>query len=149
MHRLNQLFEQFLRERTYITNVTPATCEWYQCAWKAFTATQATATERPADAPLISKADLQRFVVELRARGVKPVTCNTWVRALNAFCRWLHEQGELPALVKLKPQRLEKRIIRTHDIAALRALLAYKPPLFPQWRIHALLSTILDTGCRN
>jgi hypothetical protein len=37
MDRINQLFEQFLRERTYINNVTTATREWYQCAWKAFT----------------------------------------------------------------------------------------------------------------
>ena len=61
---------------------------------------------------------------------------------------WLHEQGEIPALVKLPPQRLEKRIIRTHDEAALRAILNYRPKTFPHWRVHALVSTILDTGCR-
>jgi hypothetical protein len=76
---------------------------------------------------LISKIDLRHFVVETRARGVKPVTCNTWLRALNAACRWLHEQGELPAPVKLKPQRIEKRIIRTHDDTALRGILSYQP----------------------
>lgn len=38
MSRLDQLFERFLRERTYIQNVTASTCEWYQCAWKALTA---------------------------------------------------------------------------------------------------------------
>jgi hypothetical protein len=79
-------FEQFLRERTYIHTVTPG---------------------------LIGKADLQHFVVHLRQRGVRPVTCNTWIRALNAFCRWLHGQGEATASVKLAPRRLEKRIIRT------------------------------------
>ena len=90
MSRLNQLFEQFLRERVYIHNITPATREWYECAWKSFTTAQKTAPERAPAAPLISKADLQHFVVHLRERGVKPVTCNTWIRALNAFCRWLH-----------------------------------------------------------
>jgi site-specific recombinase XerD len=73
---------------------------------------------------LISKADLQHFAVHLRERGVRPVTCNTWVRALNAICRWLHEQGELPVFVKLKPQRLEKRLVRTHDEATLKAFFA-------------------------
>ena len=29
-------FDQFLRERTYLTNITPKTREWYQTAWKAF-----------------------------------------------------------------------------------------------------------------
>jgi integrase/recombinase XerD len=76
------------------------------------------------------------------------VSCNSWVRALNAFCRWLHDQGEIPSPVKLKPQRLEKRIIPTHDEAALRGILRYRPKTFPHWRVHTLVSTILDTGCR-
>jgi len=71
---------------------------------------------------------------------------NTWVRALNAFCRWLHEQGEAPTLVKLAPQRLEKRVIATHSEAAIRALLKFRPKTFAQWRVHTLIATILDTG---
>jgi hypothetical protein len=54
--------------------------------------------DHPASPTLISTTDLRHFVVALRERGVKPVTCNTWIRALNAFCRWLHEQ-ELAAAV--------------------------------------------------
>ena len=76
MDRLDQLFQQFLRERTYINNVTPSTREWYESAWKAFKTAQAAAPPSPS-APLISKADLQSFVVHLRERGVKPVSCNT------------------------------------------------------------------------
>jgi hypothetical protein len=79
---------------------------------------------------------------------LRDLFCNTWVRALNAVCRWLHEQGEIPTLVKLAPQRLEKRIVRTHDEAALRAILGYRPRTFSHWRVYALVSSILDTGCR-
>ena len=46
---------------------------------------------RPGD----PRQHLQQFVVALRDRGVRPVTVNTWLRALNAFCRWLHEEGTL------------------------------------------------------
>ena len=53
MQRLHTLFEQFLRERVYVNNITPATREWYECAWKAFSPTL---TERPATAPVITKA---------------------------------------------------------------------------------------------
>jgi integrase len=67
---------------------------------------------------------------------------------MNAFCRWLHDQGELTAPVKLAPQRLEKRIIGTHADAALRAMVTYRPKTFAHWRVYALVSTILDTGCR-
>ena len=103
MSRLEQLFQQFLRERTYINNVTVSTRERYECAWKAFTAALKVAPERDRTATLISKTDLQHFVVHLRERGMKPVTCNTWLRAMNAFCRWLHEQGELNERMKLAP----------------------------------------------
>jgi hypothetical protein len=29
MNRLHQRFQQFLRERTYLKNVSPQTCRWY------------------------------------------------------------------------------------------------------------------------
>ena len=143
MHPLEALFDQFLRERVYVNNITRATREWYECAWKAFSA-----TVHHRSLAAITKADLQHFVISLRERGVKPVSCNTWLRALNAFCRWLYEQGETPALVKLAPQRLEKRLIRTHDDAAIRAIVTYRPKTFAHRRVHALALTILDTGCR-
>jgi len=147
MDRLDQLFEQFLRERTYVHNVTQATRDWYECAWKAFRTAPTTAAERPESAPF-AKSDLQQFVVRLRERGVRPVTGNTWIRALNAFCRWLHEQEEIPTAARLAPQRPEKRILRTHDAATLRELLGSRPKTFSHWRVHALVATILDTGCR-
>jgi hypothetical protein len=71
MDRLSHLFEPFLRERTYVNNVTASTREWYGAAWKAFRAAQASAPERPSSAPLIAKSDLQQFVVHLRERGLK------------------------------------------------------------------------------
>ena len=107
MQRLDQPFQQFLRERTNVNNVTASTREWYETAWKAFRAAHSNGPERTASAPLIAKSDLQHFVVHLRERGLKPVTCNTWIRALNACCRWLHEQGELSALGRLAPLRVE------------------------------------------
>ena len=67
MSALNQLFEQFLRERTYIHNVTSKTCDWYQSAWHAFTQSQ------PLTPTEITKADLLAFVVHLRERGVNPI----------------------------------------------------------------------------
>jgi hypothetical protein len=67
MSALNQLFEQFLRERTYIHNVTSKTCDWYQSAWHAFTQSQ------PLTPTEITKADPLAFVVHLRERGVNPI----------------------------------------------------------------------------
>lgn len=75
MIRPDQLFQQVLRERTYINNVTASTREWYETARKAFRLAHAQAPRR-ASAPLIDKADLQQFVVHLRERGPKTVACN-------------------------------------------------------------------------
>ena len=35
---------------------------------------------------------------------------------------WLHEQALVPEPIRLRPQKLEKRILRLHDAAALRKL---------------------------
>ena len=126
MLTLDQHFDQFVRERTYLNNVTPKTRDWYLTAWKAFTRFRATLPARGQASGLITKADLQQFVVHLRQRGLKPVSCNCWLRAINAFCAWLHEQGEASELVRVRPQKLEKRILRLHDRAALRKLLSYR-----------------------
>jgi hypothetical protein len=36
MPSLNALFEQFLRERRYLKNVSPKTQVWYETAWATF-----------------------------------------------------------------------------------------------------------------
>jgi hypothetical protein len=69
MDHLNQLFQQFLRERIYLKNVTPKTRVWYESAWKAFVAAHANRPEHPSGSPLITRSDLNHFVVHLRERG--------------------------------------------------------------------------------
>jgi site-specific recombinase XerD len=73
------LFQQFLTQRRYLKNVTSSTIEWYETAFKALQRSLGT------DLPL-TKTSLQTFVVALRQRDVKPVSCNTYIRALNTFC---------------------------------------------------------------
>jgi integrase/recombinase XerD len=147
MSPLDQQFQQFLRERTYLQNITPKTREWYSHAWRAFTRWQA-AHPRDSSITHITQRDLQGFVIHLRERGVKPVSCNSWLRAMNSFCRWLHEQGATPTLVHLPLQRLEKRLLKTFDELSLRLILAFRPKTLPEWRVHTVACTILDTGCR-
>jgi integrase/recombinase XerD len=149
MATLSEYFEQFLRERVYFHNITPKTREFYETAWKAFQRAQADGLPRAATAPLITKADLQSVVLHLRERGVKPASCNCWMRGMNAFCRWLHEQGAIQQAVSLRPLRLEKRLLAVHGDTVLRSILAYRPKTFIQWRVHAVGCTNLDSGCRT
>ena len=97
MATLNSLSEQFLRERRYLKNVSPKTITWYETSWKSFCATQPlglASTTIDSD-HVVTRQHLNGFVVALRDRGVRPVTVNTWLGAINAYCRWLHEEGVL------------------------------------------------------
>jgi integrase/recombinase XerD len=143
MPPLQSLFDQFLRERRYLQNVTPKTLAWYQAAWLAFR--RASGGQLPES---LTTAGLQAFVVSLRDRGVAPVTCNTWLRALNAFGAWLHAQGHSPVAIRLRPLRVERRLISILDDPTIRRLLTYKPRTWAEQRVQTLVCTLLDTGCR-
>jgi site-specific recombinase XerD len=148
MDALDRLFEQFLRERIYLHNVTPKTAEWYRNIWRVF---QRCWMNLPTDArsrTIISRPDLQEFVVHLRERGVRPVSCNCYLRGINAFCRWFHLEGHSPKAVRLPPLKLEQRLLAVHDDRALKLILTYRPKTFVQCRVHAVACTVLDTGCR-
>ena len=130
-------------ERRYLQNVTPKTLAWYQAAWLAFR--RASGGQLPES---LTTADLQAFVVSLRDRGVAPVTCNTWLRALNAFGAWLQAQGHSPVAIRLRPLRVERRLIAILDDPTIRRLLTHTPRTWAEQRVQTLVCTLLDTGCR-
>lgn len=148
MDTLNRHFENFLRERIYLHNVTPKTAEWYRNVWGVLQRWWRTLPADSRDRSAFTRTDLQEFVVHLRERGVKPVSCNCYLRGLNAFCRWLHQEGHSANAVRLPPLKLERRLLALHGEPALRLILSYRPQIFVQWRVHAVACTILDTGCR-
>ena len=45
-------------------------------------------------------------------RGVKPVSCNTYIKALNTFCLWAHTEGHVSERLELSRLKVEKRIIQ-------------------------------------
>jgi integrase/recombinase XerD len=142
-HPLAALCDQFLKERRFLKNVTEPTLVWYRVAFRNYQHLVA------ADAaPLPTKATLQQFVVALRERGIRPVTCNTYIGAMNAFCAWLHAEGHARERVKLAKLRVERRLLTLLDDAQMRALIGFKPKTFRQARVHLAALLILDTGLR-
>jgi site-specific recombinase XerD len=85
------------------------------------------------EAPELTKSSLQQFVVTTRQRGVKPISCNTYIKALNAFCLWLHDEGHVAERLELPLQKVEKRIVQTLTDAHMNARLATKPKRVDQW----------------
>lgn len=137
------LFEQFLKERAYLKNVTPRTLVWYRTAFKNYQAAAGAI-----DVLLPTKATMHEFVIALRDRGVRPVTCNTNIAALNAFCLWLHQEGHSDERLRLAKLRVERRVLQLLDEAQMRALIHFKPHTYRQWRTHTVVLLILDTGLR-
>lgn len=58
-------FEQFSRERQYLTNVSPATLEWYKHSFKW----------PPTESPI--EDDLKAAVLRMREKGLKATGCNS------------------------------------------------------------------------
>jgi site-specific recombinase XerD len=160
---LDELFSRFVRERKYLQNVRLSTIEWYELSWRSFRSSATPGLTTQAD---LTIDQLQHFIYTMRDRGVRPVTCNNRLRALNAFFRWMHERGDLPRPLHMRLLKVEKRLLQTMDNDAIKSIVGFRPPswvtlnkkhregprkgekAFALWRVHALVCGLLDTGCR-
>ena len=121
-------------------NVTPATVVWYRASFAAL--------QRFHPSDEYSKQSLAAFVIALRDGGVKPISCNTYCRAVNAYLRWLHEEGYLNDLLRIPPLKTENKIVATFSSTQVNTFLRWKPRRFGEWRLHALIAMLLDSGLR-
>ena len=127
---MKEKFEQFIRERKYLSNVTPATVEWYTQSL------QWLETESP------TESDLKNFVFRMRERGLKATGCNNRIRAVNAYLKW---SGSTLRVPKLKEPQF---ILPTFTLPQVSLLTGSKPKRFYGRRMHLLTLILLDTGCR-
>jgi integrase/recombinase XerD len=124
------MHEQFIQERRYLSNVSPATVEWYKQSLRWL------GTESP------SADELKAFVIRMREKGLKPTACNNRIRAVNAYLKWA---GSPHRASKLKERQF---ILPTSTGSQVKLMLGWKPRNFYQRRLHLLVLTLLDTGCR-
>src|SRR5205809_3471805 len=94
------MIEQFIRERMYLKGVSPSTVLWYRDSFRAFQ-----------DA-LHSKTAIVQRIGELTQRGVKPVSINTYLRCVNAYFRWMHEEHKAE-LIRIPRLKEEQKILAT------------------------------------
>ncbi len=120
---------EFIRERRYLTSVSPKTLIFYGCAFKAF------------DGALELQAAKQR-IAELRERGVKPVSINTYLTCINAYWKWCGLDWKIP------PLKEEQKILATFTPEHVRRLVNWKPIGRNEARAHAIALIALDTGLR-
>ncbi len=133
-------FEQFIRERQYLTNVTPATIEWYRRCLKWL----------PSESP--TQEDLRSTVLRMRQKGLKETGVNTVLRCVNAYLHWSSDSERKcgagcthPRIHQLKEPHL---VLPTLTDVQVKRLIAWKPKGTYQRRLHLLILLLLDTGCR-
>jgi integrase/recombinase XerD len=141
---LEQLFAHFRRSRVYLKNVTKDTLRHYDVSWKA--------VERNweiSDTKKISKQALNELLVSWRQSGIKPVSINTYLTFLNAFLRWMHEEGYISQLFTVKKLKAELKPVRIFNDDDVRRIVNYKPHGYGEWRLCVMACLLFDTGIRS
>jgi integrase len=123
-------FEQFIRERQYLMNVSPSTIQWYTHSFKWLL------TESP------SRGELNDAVMRMREKGLKATGCNSAIRAINAYLKW----AESPH--RIQQMKEPQLILPTFTMPQISLLINWKPRGFYEHRLHLLTLVLLDTGCR-
>lgn len=137
----------FIQERQYLKNVSKATIIWYESAFKVFDGCGLDQPKELASGELLSR--IKGRVMELLARAeVKPISINTWLRVVNAFLRWAHQEGYIDALLKVPRLKEPEIVIQPWSAEQVRTLVSYKPRNFAKQRVQVLALLVADTGLR-
>jgi len=136
-------FNDFIRERRYLNNVSAATISWYTHAFKWL----------PCESP--TQEQLKDVVLRMREKGLRATGCNAALRAINSYLHWNSGAGERkcgagcqhPRAAQLKEP---EKVLPTFTTAQVKMLVNWKPKAkhFHQRRLHLLTLLLLDTGCR-
>lgn len=102
-------FEQFIRERQYLHNVTPLTIEWYKSSLRFL----------PCETP--SQEQLNETVIQMRETGRKATGCNSVICAINAYLNW---SGSSVKVRQLKEPQL---VLPTFTDAQVKRLVNWSP----------------------
>jgi site-specific recombinase XerD len=138
---MDALYQQFIREKQYLHNVSPRTVDGYHWAWKAFEPALAGRT-------CVAKPEVLQRVEELSARGLGAVTINTYLRSVNAFCHWLFNEGHAQIHLQIPRLKEEQHVLATFTQDQVAKLVGFRATTLTERRIHMLACLILDTGLR-
>ncbi len=138
---MDPCFEQFIQERKYLRNVSPRTLEWYGEGLRWLVN------------PTPDEAGLKDLVTRMRTHGLRPVSCNTDINALNSYLHWASGVSNAccAACAHLKVQRL--RLNRESSPRSrwktFRKLRSIGRRGFCPTRLHLFILALVDTGCRS
>jgi site-specific recombinase XerD len=130
------LHDAFLKAGQFLRNWSANTLRTYEQGLRSL------AIEAP------SKTDLDQWVVRLRERGLTPGGVNMYVRSINSYLTWLHDDGHAAARLRVKLLRVTLHQHTLLTDAEVKALVRFKPTSRHHKRAHVLVLLLLDTGVR-
>jgi integrase/recombinase XerD len=120
-NRLLSRLEQFIKERQYLHNVSPATVSWHTPNLKWL----------PSESPM--EDELKQVVLLIREKGLRATGCNSAIRSINAYLKWSGSRLK-------SPQMKEPQIILpAYSARQLELLLGRKPRKLTGHRLSTLM----------
>ena len=135
---MDKLFEDFCKHKQYLENCSPRTIKFYKFCYMSWSRLVGS---------MPTKANCNQYIIALRESGISIYTINSYIRGLNSFFTWLHENEHCEAM-KMKPLKAPKSVVKTFTNERIRRLLAFKPRTFTEHRLYAMLCLAIDTGAR-
>lgn len=135
---LKELHSQFIKEKRFLNNLSENTIRSYKLAFQWF-------DKLGGD---FNKPALSNFVIGLRESGMCPNGCNVKIRSMNSFLTWCFENEYNPENLRIKKLKSEQTIIKTFTDKHIKAFLNFKPKTKYEWRNHALICLLIDSGAR-
>jgi integrase/recombinase XerD len=84
----------------------------------------------------------------MRQQGLSAGACNAYARTLNSFLSWLHEEGHIPAPLRVRMLPNPPKPLTTFSDAEVLTILSLKPKGETLMRAWTLVLTLIDTGVR-
>ena len=135
-----QRHAQFIRERQYVVNVSPATVKWYTHALKWL------------DSETPTQDELNTLVMKMRERGLKATGCNAATRAINAYLHWASgSTGKCGGGCQhphVRPMREPEFVPVVFTDDQVKRLVNFSGRKFFERRLHLMILILLDTGAR-
>jgi integrase/recombinase XerD len=128
--------DDFINQGRYLRAWSPRTVRTYRQGLRAL-----------AQTPL-TKAGLHAWVVGLRERGLTRGGVNMYIRTVNSFLSWLHEEGHVPERLRLKLLPNPPGAVTSFTDAEVRRIITYRPTNAIEKRTLTLVVVLFDTGVR-
>lgn len=142
--------DAFIKSGTYLRNWSPRTVRTYRQAFASLQ--RSLQLQAPADlkgpAALLTKARLEAWVAWLRSKGVTPGGVNMYVRTVNSYLSWKHEEGLSGQRLRLKLLPDPKGPMDHLTDADLRLVMNHRAAGRNARRTQALVALLADTGLR-